>query len=151
MQSLGYLLNRWGRQIELMRFWHGFPTIEATYKAFFGPGGFSGGRLPIPDIEADIIVLNLKILALSRGHQDALLAFYGYSSKPSGGYYSDGEKASALRISVVELRSRIHFAKKMLLKGLKESCEPASVSAVNARTAEHHHHPGKSAATHARR
>lgn len=130
MQALGYLLNRWGRQLELMRFWHGFPTIEATYRAFFGPGAFTGGRLPIPDIEADIIMLNLRILALRDHQQKALMVFYGFSTKPAGGYFSDTEKAAALgsmlklAVSETELRFRVNCAKKQLLTNLTVVVSP---------------------------
>lgn len=119
MRALGYLLNRWGRTLELMRFWHGFPTIESVYRAFFGPSAFSSGRIPIPDIEADIVRINLRILALKQSYQDALIVFYGYSAKPEGGYFTDADKGRMLRLSEVELKSRLYFAKKQLLSNLK--------------------------------
>lgn len=119
MRAIGYLLNRWGRQLELMRMWHGFPTIEAVYRAFFGPSAFSSGRVPIPDVASDIVQLNLKILALKKAHQDALMIFYGYCANPNGGYYTDEQKARLLKISTVEMRSRVYFAKKQLLSNLE--------------------------------
>lgn len=130
MQALGYLLNRWGRQIELMRLWHGFPTIEATYRAFFGPGAWTGGRIPIPNIEADIVRLNLRILVLKQTEQDVLMVVYAFSTKPTGGYYSDQEKAEILsalwkrRVSETEVKSRAYFAKKQLLSNLTMVVSP---------------------------
>jgi hypothetical protein len=133
LQVLGYLLNRWGRHLETLRLWHGYPTIEAVYRAFFGPGGYDSLRIPIPDTSADIIRLNLRILALRPREQDVLFVFYGCSTKPEGGYFSEAEKARMLsahwktRVTEREIQARIHIVKKQLLNSFRLGYSSVSI------------------------
>lgn len=109
-------LRRWGRYLELLREWHGFPQIESCYKAFFGPSARHGQRIPIPDCDTEIVILNARILCLEDTQFEAISIWYGLSVKTEGGYFTGEEKAKLLEIPFETLRSRVKTGRINLLR-----------------------------------
>lgn len=109
-------LKRWGRYLERLREWHGYPQIESCYKAFFGPSARYGQRIPIPDCDSDVVVLNAKILCLNDEQFEAISIWYGLSVRETGGYWTGEDKARLLGIPFETLRSRVKSGRISLLR-----------------------------------
>jgi hypothetical protein len=119
-------LKRWGRYLEKLREWHGYPQIENCYKAFFGPSARHSQRIPIPDMDSEVVVLNAKILCLGDDQFEAIGIWYGLSVKETGGYWTGEEKARLLQIPFETLRSRVKAARMNLLRSHPRSATLAA-------------------------